>query len=296
MAPASLPTAKLNTGAEIPMLAYGTGTALFKTSNYDTLDRTTVDYIKTALSLGYYHLDGAELYNTEPEIGAAIKESGIPREKLFITTKIKVIHNITNIEKGLDASLQKLGVVYVDLYLIHSPFFTTSKTALQEAWKGMEAVFKSGKAKAIGVSNHLRSHLESILEVATIIPVINQLEYNPYLQREGIVEWAREKGILTAAYGPLVPIRKARPGPLDPVLERLAGKYEVCQEAVLLRWTMQMGVVAVTTSGKRERLEGYLEAASFELSGDEVDEITRVGKTKHFRGNNWMHDYGDSRE
>ncbi len=93
-----------------------------------------------------------------------------------------------------------------------------------------------------------------------------------------------------------MPIRKARPGPLDPVLERLAGKYEVCQEAVLLRWTMQMGVVAVTTSGKRERLEAYLEAASFELSGDEVDEITRVGKTKHFRGNNWMHDYGDSKE
>jgi len=294
MATPSIPTAKLNTGAEIPMLAYGTGTALFKASNYDILDRTTVEYIKTALSLGYYHLDGAELYNTEPEIGAAIKESGIPREKLFITTK--VIHNISNIEKGLDASLQKLGVDHVDLYLIHSPFFTTSKTALQDAWKAMEAVYHSGKAKAIGVSNHLRSHLESILEIATVIPVINQLEYNPYIQREGIVEWAREKGILTAAYGPLVPIRKARPGPLDPVLEKLAGKYGVCQEAVLLRWTMQMGVVAVTTSGKRERLEGYLEAVSFELNQDEVDEITRVGKTKHFRGNNWMHNYGDSKE
>ncbi|KAF8863772.1 putative ketoreductase [Acephala macrosclerotiorum] len=286
MASKSLPTAKLNTGAEIPMLAYGTGTALFKTSNYDQLDRTTVEYIKTALSLGYYHLDGAELYNTEPEIGVAIKESGIPREKLFITTK--VINNISNISAGLDASLKKLGVDHVDLYLIHSPFFTdpVSKSALLSAWKDMEAVQNSGKAKAIGVSNHLRQHLEYILEIATIKPVINQLEYNPYLQREGIVEWAKERGIVTAAYGPLSPVTKARPGPLDPVLERLAKKYG----------TMQMGVVAVTTSGKRERLAGYLEAASFELSQGEVDEITKVGKTKHFRGNNWKHDYGDSRE
>ena len=160
----------------------------------------------------------------------------------------------------------------------------------------MEAVFHSGRAKAIGVSNHLRSHLETILEIATVKPAINQLEFNPYLQREGIVEWAKERGIVTAAYGPLAPVTKASPGPLDPVLERLAGRYGVCQEAVLLRWTMQMGVVAVTTSGKKERLQGYLESTTFELTAEEVDEITNVGKTKHFRGSYWMHAYCDSKE
>lgn len=103
--------------------------------------------------------------------------------------------------------------------------------------------------------------------------------------------------MLTLLYqGPLTPIRKARPGPLDPILDRLSKKYGVIEEAILLRWTMQIGVVVVTTSGKRERLEGYMGCTSFELTPDEVDEISNVGKTKHFRGNTFMHDYGDSRE
>ena len=289
-----LPLATLNDGTKIPLLAYGTGTALFKRSNFDKFDTTTVSYIKTALSLGYTHLDGAELYNTEPEIGAAIKESGIPREKLYITTK--VINNIDNISAALDASLKKLGVDHVDLYLIHSPFFTEDKRRLQKAWKDMEAAQRSGKAKSIGVSNFLVEHLEAVLEIAEIVPAINQLEYHPYLQREKVVSFAKSKGITIAAVGPLSPIRKAKSGPLDPLLERLARKYGVSEEAVALRWTIQTGAVAVTTSGKKERLEGYLGILDFELSEGEVEEMTMVGKTKHFRANNWKHDYGDSRE
>jgi diketogulonate reductase-like aldo/keto reductase len=294
MATKPLPLATLNDGTKIPLLAYGTGTALFKKSNFDKLDTTTVSYIETALSLGYTHFDGAELYNTEPEIGAAIKETGIPREELYITTK--VINNIDNIPAALDASLKKLGVDHVDLYLIHSPFFTEDKKRLQKAWKDMEAVQRSGKAKSIGVSNFLVEHLETVLEIAEIVPAINQLEYHPYLQREKVVYFAKSKGITIAAFGPLSPIRKAKGGPLDPVLEKLAKKYGVTEEAVALRWTIQTGAVAVTTSGKRERLQGYLGVLDFELSEGEVEEITRVGKTKHFRGNNWKHDYGDSRE
>ena len=289
-----LPLVTVNDGTKIPFLAYGTGTALFKRSNFDKFDTTTVSYIKTALSLGYTHLDGAELYNTEPEIGAAIKESGIPREKLYITTK--VISNIDNIPAALDASLKKLGVDHVDLYLIHSPFFTEDKRRLQKAWKDMEAAQRSGKAKSIGVSNFLVEHLEAVLEIAEIVPAINQLEYHPYLQREKVASFAKSKGITIAAFGPLSPIRKAKGGPLDPVLERLAKKYGVSEEAVALRWTIQTGAVAVTTSRKRERLQGYLGVLDFELSKGEVEEITRVGKTKHFRANSWKHDYGDSRE
>jgi len=288
-----IPSTQLNDGTTIPLLGYGTGTALYKASNLDSIDRTTVDYIKTAISLGYYHLDGAEMYNTEPEIGVAIKESGVPREKLYITTK--VIHNVNNIAKGLDISLAKLGVDHVDLYLIHNPWWSTKET-LQKAWKDMEAVQKSGKTKSIGVSNFLQSHLETVLEIATIVPVINQLEYHPYLQRGNLVPWSKSKGIATAAYGPLTPIRKASPGPLDPVLQKFSEKYGVSQEAVLLRWVIQKGVVAVTTSGKKERLQIYLGILNFELTDDEVEDITKAGKTKHFRANNWQHDYGDSRE
>jgi diketogulonate reductase-like aldo/keto reductase len=294
MATKPLPLATLNDGTKIPLLAYGTGTALFKRSNFDKFDTTTVSYIKTALSLGYTHLDGAELYNTEPEIGAAIKESCIPPEKLYITTKI--INNIDNIPAALDASLKKLGVDHVDLYLIHSPFFTEDEKRLQKAWKDMEAVQRSGKTKSIGVSNFLVEHLEAVLEIAEIVPAINQLEYHPYLQREKVVSFAKSKGITIAAFGPLSPIRKAKGGPLDPVLEKLAKKYGVSEEAVVLRWTIQTGAVAVTTSRKRERLQGYLGVLDFELSKGEVEEITMVGKTKHFRVNNWKHDYGDSRE
>ena len=289
-----LPLATLNDGTKIPLLAYGTGTALFKPAHFDKFDTTTISYIKTALSLGYTHLDGAELYNTEPEIGAAIKESGIPREKLYITTK--VISNIDNIPAALDASLKKLGVDHVDLYLVHSPFFTDDKKRLQKAWKDMEAVQRSGKAKSIGVSNFLVEHLEAVLEIAEIVPAINQLEYHPYLQREKVASFAKSKGITIAAFGPLSPIRKAKGGPLDPVLERLAKKYGVSEEAVALRWTIQTGAVAVTTSRKKERLQGYLGVLDFELSEGEVEEMTMVGKTKHFRANNWKHDYGDSRE
>lgn len=234
------------------------------------------------------------MYNTELEIGVAIKKSGIPRSQLYVTTK--VITNITNIAAGLDASLKKLDLEYVNLYLIHAPFFAKTKEELQTAWQCMEAVQKTGKAKSIGVSNFMQPQLETILEIATVVPAVNQLEYHPYLQRENLVPWSESKGIVTAAYGPLSPITKAKPGPLDPVFEKLMQKYKVGEEAVALRWCIQMGVAAVTTTGRKERLKTYLGCLDFELSKEEVEEISRVGRTKHFRVYNWGHDYGDSKE
>lgn len=145
-----LPLTTLNDGTRIPMLAFGTSYRKAPNIEPGSIDPTIVSYIETALSLGYIHLDTAELYNSEPEVGLAIKESGIPREKLYITTK--VINNIDNIEAGIDASLEKLGVDYVDLYLIHTPWFTTSKKVLQKAWKDMENVKASGKAKSVSSS------------------------------------------------------------------------------------------------------------------------------------------------
>lgn len=271
------------------MLGFGTGTALYKRGDPSVLDPATTGAIIQALRLGFHHLDGAELYNTEPELGAAMAAAGIPRERLFITTK--VIHNIANIPAALDASLGKLGLDYVDLYLIHSPWFTDSAEERRRAWKEMEGLQRSGKARSIGVSNFTKAHLEDLLSVAEIPPAVNQVEFHPYLQRMDLVPWSlAHKGIVTSAFGPLTHVR-ARPGPADAVMSKLAAKYGVSEEAVALRWCMQQGIVAVTTSSKESRLRDYLGSTTFELSKKEVEEICREGRKKHFRANNFMHEY-----
>lgn len=151
-----------------------------------------IDIVKFAIDTGYTHLDGAEMYNTEEELGTAIKQSGVAREKLFVTTK--VIHNIEDIPGAIDASLKKLGLDYVDLYLIHEPFFAKGDDAvLQKKWAEMEAVAASGKAKSIGVSNFLKPHLEAILKTAKVRPAINQIEFHPYLQHGDLLAYHKNK-------------------------------------------------------------------------------------------------------
>ena len=150
---------------------------------------------------------------------------------------------------------------------------------------------RSGKARAIGVSNYLQRHLEATLATATIPPVINQVEFHPYLQRQNLVPWAKSKGIAIAAFGPLTPITKAKPGPCDAVFAELARKYGVSEEAVALRWCVDQDVVAITTSHKEERLRDYLDVTKFDLTLEDVEKIKEAGLEKHFRGNNFMHTY-----
>ncbi|BCR85926.1 aldo/keto reductase [Aspergillus chevalieri] len=281
---------KLNDQISIPILAYGTGTAWYKSSSDNSINRDLVEAIKTAIRLGYRHLDGAEVYGTEAELGVAIKESGVPREELFITTK--VITNIADIQGAINESLRKLQLDHVDLYLIHSPFFAKSDADLQSAWKELEQIQTAGKAKAIGVSNYRREHLEATLATASIPPAINQIEYHPYLQQGDLLPFHQEKGIKTASYGPLTPITRATGGPVDVKVKELASKYGVSGGDVLLRWSIEKGDVVITTSGKEERLKEYLRVLEFQLEDEEVEAISNLGREKHYRAF-WRKQYGE---
>lgn len=224
------------------------------------------------------------VYGNEAELGAAIKAAGVPREELFVTTKISATVKKDTLA-AFDLSLSKLGLDYVDLYLIHGPWFADSDAELQARWADLEAIQASGRARSIGVSNFLQEHLEVILKTAKVVPAINQIEYNPYLQHGDLLPFHKKHGIIIEAYGPLTPLVTAKGGPVDPYWTKLAEKYGVTESEVGLRWVIDQGVVAITTSSKSARLEGYLEKLpKFKLTEEEIAEVAKLGNQKHFRG------------
>jgi len=280
---ASIPSLKFSDGNEIPMMGYGIGTANSKDSGAP-LDKDLIATMTMAIKAGYHHLDAAQTYGNEEELGQAIKAAGVPREKLFITTKLQG----TKLEDTATAfanSLKKLDVEYVDLYLIHAPFFAGGdKQKLQSQWKDMEALLQGGKVKSIGVSNYLVPDLEAILEIAKVVPVCNQIEYHPYLQRGELIPFHQKHGISTVAYAPLTAVLKGAPGPLDTTYAELASKYGVTPAEIALRWVLDQGIVVLTTSAKEERLRSYQKVGKFKLTPKEVETIAEVGKQKNFRG------------
>jgi 2-dehydropantolactone reductase len=225
-------------------------------------------------------------------VGAAIKESGIPRKDIFLTTKI--FTNIGNPEQALSDSLKRLEVDYVDLYLVHAPFFSkaTHGIDLKEAWQAVETLHDKGLAKNIGVSNFRVQDLEELLSFARLTPAVNQIEFNPYLQSPDLVSFCRKHGIVVEAYSPLAPLTVKPGGPVDPVIEEIAKKYNKSTGQVLLRWTAQLGVIPVTTSGKETRQKEQLSIDSFELTEEEVKKIQEAGSALHFR-KYWGKQFGD---
>ncbi|GMG25402.1 unnamed protein product [Ambrosiozyma monospora] len=247
---------------------------------------------------GFTHLDTAESYTTEVEVGEAIKRSKVDRSKLWITSKYdsgwRVEHPAATPSgpyEALTKSLKKMDLEYLDLYLIHSPFFhpDISYITVEEAWMQMEKLVEDGKAKNIGVSNFNTDMLEKILRIAKIKPQVDQIEFHLYLQNQspGIVQFCQKNDILVEAYSPLTPIlphKIINGGPVDELVEKLIKKYGVTKNQLILRWVYQSGVLPVTTSSNKDRLKEALGMFNFTIGKDDFTELTELGTTFYYRG------------
>ncbi|KAL0946691.1 hypothetical protein HGRIS_012878 [Hohenbuehelia grisea] len=275
---------KLNDGAEVPWIAFGTGTAHY--------NQNASEVVRMAIDNGFTHLDGAQVYENEETLGEGIKASGKPRSELFITTKLNKLAPGETVKQSLQASLQKLGVDYVDLFLIHFFVPWAKEGRIKEVWKGMEEVKKEGLAKSIGVSNFRIEDIKEVLDGASIVPAVNQLEFHPYIWKtiEPLVKLHNEHGIVTASYGGQTPVARVPEGPLTPVLETIRARLEeargkpVTAGQVLTKWLAQKGAIVVTTSSKAERVKEYLDSANVpDLTEEEIGAIETTGAKLHKR-------------
>lgn len=235
--------------------------------------QTAVDAVRMAIQHGYRSIDTASFYKNEESVGKGIRESGIPREELFITTKV------WNTEQGyeetlsaFDQSLTKLGLDYIDLYLIHWPV----KDTFKETWRALEKLYKDEKVRAIGVSNFNINHLERLLEDAKVKPMVNQVEYHPLLSQEELHQYCKENGIQLEAWSPLMRGQLLE----NPLLVDIANKYSKSTAQVVLRWDLQNGVVTIPKSTKETRIIENASIFDFQLTDDEMKRISNLNENK----------------
>ncbi|KAJ7097606.1 NADP-dependent oxidoreductase domain-containing protein [Mycena epipterygia] len=261
-------TIKLNDGHEIPSLGFGT----WKIGNGDA----PISQVDQAISVGFSHIDTAQVYRNETEAGIAIRDSGLPRKDVFITTKYSGMDGL-DIQTSIRNSLKYLGVSYVDMYLIHSPRLAVPD--IPTIWKEMEEIKAAGMAKSIGVSNFSATDLAVLLASAKVPPVANQILLHPYVyaRQLPILEYAAKHQIVIEAYSALLPITSLPGGALDAPLAAIAERLGVTPDQVLLAWTKAKGAVVVTTSSKKTRLEGYLAAGDLALTGEDIAAIDAAG-------------------
>lgn len=246
-----VPVIKLNNGVEMPLLGLGTWNLTGKECERAVLH---------ALEAGYRHIDTASVYGNEKEVGNAIRKSGMPRSEIFVTTKLwNSEHN--DPPGALESSLAKLGLDYVDLYLIHWPAEERKAT-----WKAFERFLKEGRCRAIGVSNFTVRHLRELLKAADAVPAVNQVEFSPYLYQKGLLDFCRSQGIALEAYSPLTRGKKLS----DPKLRAIAARHSKTPAQVILRWAVQHGVAAIPKSKSAERITENADVFGFALSEEDI--------------------------
>jgi 2,5-diketo-D-gluconate reductase A len=260
-----IPNLVLNNGVEIPQLGYG----VFKVPAGETRQA-----VATAIETGYRHIDTARLYDNETEVGEAVRESGLLRDEIFVTTKLwGTDQGYDNTMRGFDASMQRLGFDVLDLYLIHWP--TPAKDLYVDTWRAMEQLYRDGRIRAIGVSNFQPDHLRRLLDRSEVVPVINQVELHPYLQQHEVRKANEELGVLTEAWSPI-----ARGGALlaDPTITGLADKHGRTPAQVVLRWHIELGNVVIPKSVTPSRMQENLDVFGFSLDEDDMAAIARLDR------------------
>jgi diketogulonate reductase-like aldo/keto reductase len=261
---------KLNNGVAMPWLGLG----VFQASEGGEVENA----VKTALKLGYSSIDTASLYGNENGVGTGIKESDVPREEVFVTSKVwNSDQGYRSTMQAFEVSLDKLQMDYLDLYLIHWP---RGKHSV-ETWKAMEELYEKGKIKAIGVSNFTVDHLEAFLPECNIKPAVNQVEFHPELVQQELLDYCHSKDIRLEAWSPII---KGKVNDLS-VLQALAAKYGKTPVQVTLRWEIQKGVITIPKSANPERIASNADIFEFEISDEDMAKIDRLNKNNHIGPN-----------
>ena len=262
-------TYRLTNGIDIPSVGFGT---------WQTLDgEVAVQSVRCALESGYTHIDTAQAYGNEESVGKAIRLSGVPRKDLFITTKLwNANHSYELAMRSFDESMNKLGLDYLDLFLIHWPnplaFRDRWEQANAESWKAMEELYEAGKIRAIGISNFRSHHMDALLKTAKITPMVNQIRLCPGDTQDETVAYCREHQMVIEAYSPLGTGRI-----FDvPEMQTLAKKYNRSIAQICIRWSLQRGYLPLPKSVTPARIQENLHVFDFELSEDDVQLIANL--------------------
>jgi 2,5-diketo-D-gluconate reductase A len=261
----NVPLLSLNNGVTMPQLGFGV---------WQVPDDEVADVVGTALRAGYRSVDTASFYGNEAGTGRALAASGIPREELFLTTKLwNSDHGHDNALRAFDESLARLGLDYVDLYLIHWPL--PDRDRYLDTWRALEKIYADGRARAIGVSNFQPAHLRRLISGTTVVPAVNQIELHPEFQQAVLRSEHTEHGIATEAWSPL-----GRGGGLltDPVIGSVAVKHGVTAAQVVLRWHLQLGNVVIPKSATASRIAENIDVFGFSLDGDDMVALTGLDK------------------
>jgi 2,5-diketo-D-gluconate reductase A len=262
MADIDIPTLALNDGSTIPQLGLGV---------YKVPDDEAETVVATALDAGYRHLDTASFYGNEGGVGRAMRASGVPRDEVFLTTKVwNTDHGYDETLRAFDLSLETLGTDHVELYLIHWP--APAQDRYVETYRALERIAEEGRARSIGVSNFEVHHLERLLGETSVVPVVDQVEAHPWLQQHELRAFADAHGIVTEAWSPLARGRILD----DPTLLRLAERHGVSTAQVVVRWHLQQGLVVIPKSVTPSRIRSNIDVFGFELDADDLAAIAAL--------------------
>ncbi len=256
-------TKRLNDGIEIPFLGLG----MWQVPQ----GRVGIETVRFALKVGYRLIDTASLYGNEREVGEAIRESGVPREDVFITTKLwNSDHGYDRTLQACERSLKLLGLDCIDLYLIHWPVAGARK----ETWDALVALRGEGKCRSIGVSNYTIRHLRELMSNSSVLPSVNQVEFNPFLYQKELLEFCKEKNIAFEAYRPLTKGHRLN----HPVLLEIAQKYSRTPAQIMIRWSLQHDLIVIPKSVRPERIIENSRVFDFVISGDDIARLNTLNE------------------